>query len=125
MEKRIVKVVCEEGICPLCGGELEYGLRDDTDEGGIQEWTCSECGATGNEGFDRVFDGNHYNVQDIDGNQVEIESPTQEPKRWLAEEPGYNTCPVCGKDVAEYDDAGKRQDFPFCPYCTTKLEEVI
>lgn len=123
--KKTVKVVCEEGICPLCGGELEYGFREDMDEGGIQEWTCSECGATGNEGFDRKFDGHHYDVRDADGNPVEIEAPTQEPTRWLKTESGFNTCPVCGKEVAEYDDTGRSQDFPFCPYCTTKLEEAI
>lgn len=123
--KRTIKAVCEEGICPLCGGELEYGVRDHTDEGGIQEWTCSECGATGNEGFDRKFDGNHYNVCDADGNQIEIESPAQEPARWVKKESGFNTCPVCNRDVAECDDTGRTQDFPFCPYCATRLEVAL
>ena len=57
----------ESGICPICGGELEYGqeitLEDDA---GYHEWTCAECGATGKEYYDKVFD-RHYEVKDKDG----------------------------------------------------------
>lgn len=57
----------EEGICPICGGELEYGNDISLDEGGVYEWTCPSCGATGKEGYNKVFD-QHYDVQDGDGN---------------------------------------------------------
>lgn len=70
-----VQADCQEGVCPLCGGELEYGERDDIDDGGTHQWECKECGSTGEEGFDRVFDGNHYNVQDANGVPVEIAGP--------------------------------------------------
>lgn len=57
----------ESGICPMCGGELEYGqeitLEDDA---GYHEWTCSECGATGKEYYDKVFD-RHYEVKENGG----------------------------------------------------------
>lgn len=57
----------EEGICPICGGELEYGNDVSLDEGGVYEWTCPSCGATGKEGYNKVFD-QHYDVQDGDEN---------------------------------------------------------
>ena len=57
----------EEGICPICGGELEYGNDISLDEGGVSEWTCPSCGATGKEGYNKVFD-QHYDVQNGDGN---------------------------------------------------------
>lgn len=57
----------EEGICPICGGKLEYGDDEPLDDGGVYEWTCLHCGATGKEGYDKVFD-KHYDVYDKDGN---------------------------------------------------------
>lgn len=57
----------EGGICPICGGELEYGNDVSLDEGGAYEWTCPSCGAAGKEGYNKVFD-QHYDVQDGDGN---------------------------------------------------------
>lgn len=78
IRKKTINAVCQEGICPLCGGSLEYGARDDIDSGGTFAWECENCGATGEEGFDRVFDGRHYNVQDADGNYYEIVSPENE-----------------------------------------------
>lgn len=57
----------EEGMCPICDGELEYGNDISLDEGGVYEWTCPSCGATGKEGYNKVFD-QHYDVQDGDGN---------------------------------------------------------
>lgn len=58
-----------EGVCPVCGGELEYNGDDiKTCGGGMHPWTCQKCGATGEEGYNEVFDGQHYNVRDKDGN---------------------------------------------------------
>lgn len=63
----------EAGICPICGGNLEYGTDEPVDDGGLIEWTCLDCGATGKEGYNKVFD-QHYNVYDVDG----IPFPTTE-----------------------------------------------
>ena len=60
-----------EGICPLCGAEYKYGEREQLDDGGIYQWECPECGASGEEGFSQVFDG-IYNVHDADGNLMEL-----------------------------------------------------
>lgn len=52
----------EEGVCPICGGtDLDYGNDTPTDDGGLIDWTCPDCGATGKEGYDKVFD-RHYCV---------------------------------------------------------------
>lgn len=72
-EPQKVEAVCEEGICPLCGKEFEYECReDDYNGGGTYAWTCPHCGAEGKEGYNIVFDGQHYNVRDGEGNDVEI-----------------------------------------------------
>lgn len=59
----------EAGICPVCGGELEYEDDIHTDDGGFFTWKCPGCGATGKEGYNKVFD-QHYDVQDGDGNLI-------------------------------------------------------
>lgn len=67
----------EEGICPICGDVLEYGSDILLDEGGYREWTCSGCGATGKEMYDKVFD-QHYDVKDGDGNP--FPTPTKQSR---------------------------------------------
>lgn len=62
--------VDEEGICPVCGASIEYTGDDDIDDdGGKHSWTCPKCGASGEEGYNAVFD-RHYNV--VDANEEEI-----------------------------------------------------
>lgn len=56
----------EAGVCPICGGELDYEDDIHTDDGGFFLWKCPACGATGKEGYDKVFD-QHYDVTDGDG----------------------------------------------------------
>ena len=59
----------EPGVCPLCGGGLEYPLpfrSADT----IRDWLCKDCGAKGKEAYRKVFDG-HYNVLDSSGHMAE------------------------------------------------------
>lgn len=63
----------ESGVCPICGGRLEYGEDEPIDDGGVIDWTCSDCGATGQEGYDKVFD-KHYNVYDSEGNPFSAEN---------------------------------------------------
>lgn len=60
-----------EGICPVCYSEIEYGNFKLLDEGGIYEWECPNCGATGKEGYNLIFDGNHYDVRLADGTPFE------------------------------------------------------
>ena len=57
----------EEGVCPLCGGSVNYqGENTIDDDGGVIPWECPECGATGKEGYNRAFD-QHYAVCDRNG----------------------------------------------------------
>ncbi len=60
-----------EGICPVCGASVEYTGEDiKTCGGGMHPWKCPACGATGEEGYNEVFDGQQYNVKDKDGNEI-------------------------------------------------------
>ena len=64
----------KEGVCPVCGCEIEYNYNevesDGKGSGGTTPWFCPYCGATGKEGYDDVFDGHHYDVQYEDGTPV-------------------------------------------------------
>lgn len=60
------KPIDEPGVCPLCDGVLRYGALEITDELRTQDWTCENCGATGKEAYQMVFDC-HYYVTDREG----------------------------------------------------------
>ena len=59
-----------EGICPVCGGELEFEDNVQMDDGGVYPWTCPSCGSTGKQGYNEVFDGHHYDVRDACGDPI-------------------------------------------------------
>ena len=80
--KRILDKPYMEGICPCCGSQIEYGQRNHMDNGGTTNWECPNCEASGEEGYDEVFDGMHYNVCDADGNECVYEASGPE-KIWL------------------------------------------
>ena len=68
----IVADTCDdrEGICPVCGEAITYtGSHEIDDSGGTILWICANCGASGKEGYNRVFD-RHYAVMDRDGNLI-------------------------------------------------------
>lgn len=71
-----------EGICPVCGAEIEYdGCNEVDDDGGLIPWHCPSCGATGSEGYNRAFD-RHYNVCSADGKPV----PSRETSTYKEDE---------------------------------------
>lgn len=57
--------VDKPGVCPLCGGSLDY-VEDNVKTALLLNWRCQICGATGKEGYRRVFDS-HYCVWDRKG----------------------------------------------------------
>lgn len=60
----------KEGICLVCGASIEYeGKNDIDDDGGTFPWNCPKCGASGLEGYTRLFD-RHYNVVDANGGLI-------------------------------------------------------
>lgn len=56
----------EVEVCPVCGGELEFESDYSVDNEGYFTWACSECGAHGKAGYDKVFD-HHFDVTDGEG----------------------------------------------------------
>lgn len=60
----------EDGVCPICGDDVEYSDNEIDDDGTIAKWECPGCGATGKAGYAGVFSG-HYDVQDENGNAFE------------------------------------------------------
>ena len=56
----------EPGICPVCGSTIEPVDDVPTDGGGFYQWVCSECGAYGKAGYEKVFD-RHFDVTGGDG----------------------------------------------------------
>jgi len=65
----------EPGICPLCGGRLEF-QETEPRHYYILNWRCAGCGATGKEGYRKVFDC-HYNVRDGEGHLVDRRNPKE------------------------------------------------
>lgn len=61
--------VDEPGVCPLCGGALEYQLEE-YQGFYARDWLCKGCGAKGKEAYRKVFDG-HYNIVDSSGHRVD------------------------------------------------------
>lgn len=54
----------------MCGAELrEYEAHEILDYGGVIPWECSNCGATGEEGYTHIFSG-HYQVCFANGDSV-------------------------------------------------------
>lgn len=109
MAKRTITAICQEGLCPLCGGELSYHGTDHYNN--FHRWTCDLCDATGKEGFDEeyVFDEHHYDVKDADGNDIEIldpatgkppaaTTPKEEPapRKVTIQHKDIGICPICG-----------------------------
>lgn len=56
-----VKKLSMKGICPLCNAKLKYVGVHELQDCSFIPWECPECGATGSEGYKRVFDC-HENV---------------------------------------------------------------
>lgn len=59
-----------EGICPVCGAEIEYNDNIQLDDCGVYPWECPSCDARGEEGYVELFDGHHYNVVGADGKPI-------------------------------------------------------
>lgn len=114
--KVIKPVAMESGICPICGGKLEYGEPDDQDGGCVIAWTCSDCGATGEEGREEIFNGEHYDVKDANGVPVEFLRPAGS----VMHEEGI--CPFCGAEyqTTSVDDTySEETHYWVCKECGT------
>lgn len=101
----------KDGICPLCGSDIEYvGAYDHDDDGATLDWTCPNCGASGKAGYTFVFD-QHYRVQDTNGNEVKCDGTA-------VAEPGTEEAPGI---LTEQEKATFRQ--LFSKYC--RQEEIL
>lgn len=56
----------EEGICPICGADIDYeGSFFEDDQVGM-DWTCPECDAEGTEWYDLQFSTSTVSGEDED-----------------------------------------------------------
>lgn len=58
-----------EGICPLCSAKLKYVGVHAWQDCSYIPWECPSCGATGQEGYNRVFN-RHENIRAGDGTWI-------------------------------------------------------
>ena len=56
----------EEGICPECGGEIDYGTAEPDGNSLGYDYFCNSCGGSGKEWYDLDFDSHT-----IDGHESE------------------------------------------------------
>lgn len=54
------------GVCPVCGGDIEYKEGMQFEDSGHWTWTCPDCHASGKEEYKKVF-SMHSEVLDGDG----------------------------------------------------------
>ncbi|MDR1704943.1 MAG: phage terminase large subunit family protein [Clostridiales bacterium] len=67
----------EANRCPVCGREPMYDTRNDLDDSIGYPWNC-ECGASGTEFEEKVFDGHYVNADTIpDDKLVEYKAGNQ------------------------------------------------
>lgn len=143
-----IHVKCQQGICPLCGGELEY--QSSTPDSAF--WQCTKCHANGEEGYhfvpgadgaeERVFDGCHYEVVDGKGNLVNIiptdkepdasgqpDSDSEENRLVTIAYEKIGVCPICGRDdidVVRNDNGyGDYHYSSTCNDCNATWEEPL
>lgn len=57
------------GICLLCGAKLKYVGAHALQDCSYISWECPNCGATGQEGYNRVFD-RHENIRAGNGTWI-------------------------------------------------------
>ena len=55
-EEKEVRMDHEMGKCPKCGGNLDYGCGEPSDDSQyFYYWKCTECHATGKEWYKMTF----------------------------------------------------------------------
>lgn len=58
-----------DGVCPVCGGNLEFGCSELVDCGNVYSWECPDCGCTGHQWEQSMFPC-HCDVTTKDGKVV-------------------------------------------------------
>lgn len=109
-EQITVETKCEEGLCPICGGELHFaGCREDDDNGCTYPWNCSVCGASGKESYSLSFDGSHYDVETKNGTPVKLVAPSVKAEETNDTEAPTEevVCPVCGGELHYTGETGE------------------
>jgi len=86
-----------DGVCPVCGGELEFeGTHDIVDCSTRVHWTCPACRRQGAQWHDIVFAG-YKGLARADGTPL-----AEEDEENLRSEEGC--CPVCSGDLEYHGD---------------------
>lgn len=80
----------KEDVCPVCGStNLTFGEWEHLDNGAVISFECEDCGSSGTEGYDLVFDGNFYDLDIPEPVRVmpeEKKTPAEQagPKKYTA-----------------------------------------
>jgi len=93
----------EEGICPECGGEIDYGTAEPDGNSLGYDYFCNSCGGSGKEWYDLDFDSHTINGHEDEEIELIKEAIDYKNDRYTATtaEDGYADREFYGKNMTK------------------------
>lgn len=87
----------DEGKCPSCGAEIEYGTAEPDGNSLGYEYSCSECGGSGVEWYDLDFDS--HTIDGHENEDIIMENKTIAGRELKIESVSYDDLVRAGEDL--------------------------